>query len=132
MPRLPGPLRFAPSFPFAGRSRELGTLRTLVPSGDGAAARVVLVAGEAGSGKSRLVREFAHEAAEGGTLVLYGACDAVGQRPYRPFVEPLEQLVRTTDPAILRADLGPGGGELTRLLPDLTHRVGELPQPVAA
>src|SRR3954470_17086400 len=129
--RLPGPLRLAPSFPFAGRSRELALLRTLIP-GETESLRFALVGGEAGSGKSRLVREFAHEAAGAGTLVLYGACDAVVQRPYRPFVEALEQLVRTTDPAILRADLGPGGGELTRLLPDLTHRVGELPQPVAA
>ena len=28
--------------------------------------------------------------------------------------------------------MGPGGGELTRLLPDLPARVGELPEPVAA
>src|SRR3954467_10901696 len=132
MPRLPGPLRLAPSFPFAGRSRELAMLRTLVPSEDGDAARLVLGAGEAGCGKSRLVREFAHEAAEGGTLVLYGACDAVVQRPYRPFVEALEQLVRTTDREILRGCLAPGAGASPRLLPDLTHRVGELPQPVAA
>src|SRR3954454_8886798 len=132
MTRLPGPLRFAPSFPFAGRSRELGTLRTLVPSGDGDAARVVLVAGEAGSGKSRLVREFAHEAADGGALVLYGACDAVVRRPYRPFVEALDQLVRATDAETLRADLRPGGGELARLVPDLALHVAELPPPVAA
>jgi len=132
MARLPGPLRLAPSFPFAGRSRERAMLRALVPSEDGDAARLVLVAGEAGSGKSRLVREFAHEAAEGGALVLYGACDAVVRRPYRPFVEALDQLVRATDAETLRADLGPGGGELARLVPDLALRVGELPPPVAA
>ena len=132
MPRLPGPLRLAPSFPFAGRSRELAMLRALVPSEDGDAARLVLVAGEAGSGKSRLVREFAHEAADGGALVLYGACDAIVRRPYRPFVEALDQLVRATDAETLRADLGPGGGELARLVPDLALRVGELPPPVAA
>jgi DNA-binding CsgD family transcriptional regulator/tetratricopeptide (TPR) repeat protein len=130
--KLPGPLRLAPSLPFAGRSRELALLRTLVPRGESDSLRFALVGGEAGSGKSRLVREFAHEAAERGTLILYGACDAVVQRPYRPFVEALEQLVRTTDPATLRADLGPSGGELTRLLPDLAHHVGELPPPVAA
>src|SRR4051794_684348 len=130
--KLPGPLRLSPSLPFAGRSRELALLRTLVPRGENDSLRFALVGGEAGSGKSRLVREFAHEAAQGGTLVLYGACDAVVQRPYRPFVEAPEQPVRTTDPAIRRADLAPGGGELPRLLPALTHRVGELPQPVAA
>jgi DNA-binding CsgD family transcriptional regulator/tetratricopeptide (TPR) repeat protein len=129
---LPGPLRLTPSLPFAGRSREVASLRRLVPHGEGEGVRFALVGGEAGSGKSRLVREFALEAAGGGARVLYGACDSVVQRPYRPFVEALEQLVRTTDPATLRADLGPGRGELTRLLPDLPHRVGELPPPVRA
>jgi predicted ATPase/DNA-binding CsgD family transcriptional regulator len=130
--KLPGPLRLTPSLPFAGRSRELALLRTLIPQGDSESVRFALVGGEAGSGKSRLVREFAHEAAAAGALVLYGACDAVVQRPYRPFVEALEQLARTTEPATLRADLGAAGGELTRLLPDLPHHVGELPPPVAA
>ncbi len=132
MPRLPGPLRLTPSFPFAGRSRELATLRTLIPSVQGEALRIALVGGEAGSGKSRLVREFAHEAAAGGAVVLYGACDSVVRRPYRPFVEALDQLVRSTDDATLRDALGPEGGELSRLLPDLAQRVGELRAPVAA
>jgi predicted ATPase/DNA-binding CsgD family transcriptional regulator len=130
--KLPGPLRLTPSFPFAGRSRELALLRTLVPRRESEGLRFALVGGEAGSGKSRLVREFAHDAADGGAIVLYGACDSVVQRPYRPFVEALEQLVRSTDRETLRADLGAGGGELTRLLPDLPHHVGELPPPVAA
>ncbi|MCW2984689.1 MAG: transcriptional regulator, LuxR family, partial [Conexibacter sp.] len=46
--------------------------------------------------------------------------------------EALDQLVRATEPAVLRAALGTTGGELTRLLPDLPARVGELPPPVAA
>jgi DNA-binding CsgD family transcriptional regulator/tetratricopeptide (TPR) repeat protein len=132
MPKLPGPLRLTPSFPFAGRSRELETLRTLIPRAEGEAVRFALVGGEAGSGKSRLVREFAFEAVADGARVLYGACDSVVQRPYGPFVEALEQLVRTTDADTLRADLGAGAGELTRLLPDLPHHLGELPSPVAA
>src|SRR3954454_8179258 len=103
--RLPGPLRLAPSLPFAGRSRELALLRTLIP-GEVESLRFALVGGEAGAGKSRLVREFAHEAADGGALVLYCACDAAGQRPYEPFVEALEQSVRGPEPATLRADIG--------------------------
>ncbi|HEX2707262.1 MAG TPA: ATP-binding protein, partial [Solirubrobacterales bacterium] len=66
MPKLPGPLRLAPSFPFAGRSRELATLRTLIPSAEGEGLRFALIGGEAGSGKSRLIREFAQEAANEG------------------------------------------------------------------
>jgi DNA-binding CsgD family transcriptional regulator/tetratricopeptide (TPR) repeat protein len=132
MPKLPGPLRLTPSFPFAGRERELATLRSLIPHAEDDGLRFALVGGEAGSGKSRLVREFAHEVAGDGALVLYGACDSVVQRPYRPFVEALDQLVRITDPAVLRADLGAGAVELTRLLPDLGRHLGELPPPVAA
>jgi DNA-binding SARP family transcriptional activator/DNA-binding CsgD family transcriptional regulator len=128
---LPGPIRLSSPYPFVGRSRELTTLRTLVPRASAEGRRVALVGGEAGSGKSRLVREFAHEVAGEGVLVLYGACDAVVRSPYRPFVEALDHLVRATGD-LVRADLGPAGGELTRLLPDLALRIGELDAPIAA
>src|SRR5690349_24062474 len=129
MPQLPGPLRLTPSFPFVGRARELEALRALLPRDEDDGTRVALLSGEAGAGKSRLIREFAHEAADDGVLVLYGACDAVVQAPYAPFLSALEQLVRVTEPDVLRADLGATGGELTRLIPDLAARVGDLPDP---
>jgi predicted ATPase/DNA-binding CsgD family transcriptional regulator len=129
-PELPGPLRLTPSFPFVGRAGELATLRALLPDGASEGGRIALLAGEAGSGKSRLVRELAHDAAADGILVLYGACDAVVRTPYGPFVTALSQLARVTEPDLLRRDLGTGGGELARLLPDLSQRVGELPAPV--
>jgi predicted ATPase/DNA-binding CsgD family transcriptional regulator len=132
MPVLPAPLRLAPSFPFVGRSRELAALRMLMPRAEAESGRAALLSGEPGSGKSRLLRELAHEFAGEGALVLYGACDAVVATPYRPFVEALDPLVRTADPAALRVDLGPAGGALRRLLPDLEARVGELPSPVTA
>jgi DNA-binding CsgD family transcriptional regulator/tetratricopeptide (TPR) repeat protein len=129
---LPGSLRLTPSFPFVGRPRELALLRSLMPRAGGEGRRVALLGGEAGSGKSRLVREFAHEAANDGALVLYGACDAVVRIPHQPMAEALAHLARVTEPERLREDLGAGGGELTRLIPDLTARVGPLPDPVAA
>src|SRR5829696_4748004 len=127
---LPGPLRLTPSFPFVGRIRELATLRTLLPDDATEGGRVGLIAGEAGSGKSRLVREFAQDVAAARVLVLYGSCDAVVRTPYGPFVTALEQLARTSEPDVLRADLGTGGSELTRLLPDLPLLIGELPDPL--
>jgi DNA-binding CsgD family transcriptional regulator/tetratricopeptide (TPR) repeat protein len=130
--QLPGPLRLPPSSPFVGRSAELAALRALVPREAGERGRLALLGGEAGSGKSRLVRELAQALAAEGVLVLYGACDAVVHTPYRPFAEALDQLIRGTDPDVLHADLGGTGGELARLLPDLPARVGGLPAPVAA
>jgi DNA-binding CsgD family transcriptional regulator/tetratricopeptide (TPR) repeat protein len=132
IPGLPGSLRQSSISPFVGRAAELEKLRTLMPRAEGEGRRVALLAGEPGAGKSRLTREFAAEAAAEGVLVLGGACDAAVRTPYRPFVEALDQLVRVTDPAELGAALGTGGGELTRLLPDLPSRAGELPEPVEA
>lgn len=103
-----------------------------MPTAEGEGRRVVLLGGEPGSGKSRLVREFAAEAALDGVLVLYGACDAVVRTPYGAFAQALRRLMRVLDPAELRAALGDGGGELTRLLPDLSARIGELPAPLRA
>ncbi len=131
-PELPGSLRPTSSSPFVGRVAELEKLRSLIPEAAGEGRRVALLAGEPGAGKSRLVREFAGQAATDGALVLYGGCDAVVQTPYGPFVEVLDRLVRVTEVDELRAAIGPGGGELTRLLPDLPALVGELPEPVAA
>src|SRR5580693_6384514 len=129
---LPDPLRPTSISPFVGRAAELEKLRTLMPRAEGERRRVALLAGEPGAGKSRLTREFAAQAAMEGVLVLYGACDAVVRTPYGPFVEALEHLVRVTDEAQLRAALGTGGGELTRMLPDLSAQVDGLAQPVKA
>jgi DNA-binding CsgD family transcriptional regulator/tetratricopeptide (TPR) repeat protein len=132
IPDLPGSLRPTSTSPFVGRAAELEKLWTLMPRAEGERRRVALLAGEPGAGKSRLAREFAGRAAMEGALVLYGACDAVVRTPYGPFVEALDRLVRVTEVGELRGALGAGGGELTRLLPDLPALVGELPEPIEA
>jgi DNA-binding CsgD family transcriptional regulator len=132
MPDRPGSLRLTSTFPFVGRSEELRKLRTLLPLANGEGGRVVLLGGEPGSGKSRLVRELAAGAQGDGVLVLTGACDAMVRTPYGPFVEALDQLARTVEPDELRGALGATGGELTRLLPDLAARIGDLAPPVSA
>jgi predicted ATPase len=106
---LPAPLRVSSPFPFVGRAAELEKLRMLLPTAEGEGRRVVLLGGEAGSGKSRLVREFAAEAAGSGALVLHGACDAVVHAPYGPFSQALERLAAVLDEHELRTALGPSG-----------------------
>jgi DNA-binding CsgD family transcriptional regulator/tetratricopeptide (TPR) repeat protein len=129
---LPGGLRSSSPLPFVGREKEVEALRGLMPWAAGDARRAVLLAGEPGSGKSRLVREFSAETAAKGALVLYGACDAVVRTPYGPFIDALEHLARVSEPDVLRGALGGRAGELTRLLPDLPSRLGELAPPVQA
>ncbi len=129
---LPGQLRLTPSFPFVGRPREMAALQSLLPQAPGEGRRIALVGGEAGSGKSRLVREFAESAADAGALVLYGACEPDLTVAYRPVADAIDQFVQSSDPADLRRDLGAAGGELTRLVPRLADVVDGLRMPVAA
>jgi DNA-binding CsgD family transcriptional regulator len=121
---LPGPLRLSPAFAFAGRARELATLRALMPRTVAEGRRAALVAGEPGSGKSRLVRELAHELSAEGATVLYGDCDAVVGSPYAPFVAALSPLVRGRSASLVEA-VGPASAELVRLVPELASELGE-------
>jgi DNA-binding NarL/FixJ family response regulator/tetratricopeptide (TPR) repeat protein len=81
----------------------------------------LLIAGEAGVGKSRLVAELAAIADARGVLVLRGACANVGEEglPYGPIVEILGQLVRELDPERLETVVGTSGADLARLVPAL-------------
>ena len=122
---LPGVLRLAPAYAFAGRADELATLRAILPRAAGEGRRAAFIGGEPGSGKSRLVRELAHDVAGDGALVLYGDCDGVVSAPYEPFTEVLEQLVRELGPDELTETLGGHGAELRRLLPALPLEPGD-------
>jgi DNA-binding SARP family transcriptional activator len=118
---LPAPLRVSSPFPFVGREHELTLLSSLLRSvEEGEGGQVAVVGGEAGSGKTRLVRELARCAAERGTLVLYGGSDSVVSAPYQPFVEAIEFLMRVSDPVAFDRCLGTGRDELARILPDLS------------
>src|SRR5215207_2952751 len=98
-----------------GRGDELMTLGEAF----GATPSTVLIGGEAGVGKSRLIQEFTGSVADPGR-VLTGGCVEVGGVPYAPFTAALRPLVRQLGADGVAALL-PGGapGELSRLLPDL-------------
>jgi predicted ATPase len=129
---LPPSLHRLSALPFVGRSAELGTLGTLLPTAAGEGLRFVLLGGEPGSGKSRLARELARQATRDGAVVLYGACDAVVQAAYGPFADALEHVPDAVGPDELSAALGAEAGELTRLLPQLGAQLGEFPPRVTA
>jgi DNA-binding SARP family transcriptional activator len=88
-PMLPPRLRRIDTALFVGREAELARLRRLSVS-DGNTIRVALLAGEAGSGKTRLAARYAVEQANDGATVLYGACADVALVPYEPFAEALD------------------------------------------
>ncbi len=79
---------------FVGRVCELGELERALDAARAGTGSAVLVAGEAGIGKTRLVSEFARRARSAGSEVLLGrSIDLVGtELPYQPFAEALRPL----------------------------------------
>jgi DNA-binding CsgD family transcriptional regulator/tetratricopeptide (TPR) repeat protein len=77
-----------------GRARELGELDRALEATQAGRGTSVLVAGEAGIGKTRLATELAQRAREDGCQVLFGrSIDLVGtELPYQPFVEALRPV----------------------------------------
>jgi DNA-binding CsgD family transcriptional regulator len=85
----------------------------------------VLIGGEAGMGKTRLIGEFTATTRGAGVRVLTGACLELGADglPFSPFTAMLRDLVREAGPneiAALLSGSGRAARELARLLPELT------------
>jgi predicted ATPase/DNA-binding CsgD family transcriptional regulator len=104
-----------------GRAAELARLGAGLERAATGVPVAVVVAGEAGVGKTRLVTEFAGRAGSAGAVVLAGGCLDVGDGtlPYAPVAEALRSLTAVLDPAELDAVLGSARGELARLVPEL-------------
>ena len=102
-----------------GRADELQRLETALAAAAESRGSMVLIAGEAGIGKTRLASELAERARKSGATVLSGRCiDLVGSGlPYLPLVEALRPL--RGSPAL--ADVGRSLRELSRLVPELSE-----------
>jgi DNA-binding CsgD family transcriptional regulator len=103
---------------FVGRGEELAWLDGALADGG---LRTLLLGGEAGIGKTRLLAEFAARAQAAGARVLTGSCLHVGAGPlpYAPVSQALRQLVRELGAAALEGLAGGFRPELGRLVPDL-------------
>ncbi|MGC0374620.1 helix-turn-helix transcriptional regulator [Streptomyces sp. SAI-229] len=104
---------------FVGRSTELGTLNTALTRA-ATEPQALLIAGEAGVGKTRLVEEFAAEARRRGAIVALGGCVEIGADglPFAPFSTALRQLRRELPDQLAAAASGQEE-ELARLLPEI-------------
>lgn len=101
--------------PFVGRSQELSWLDRWLQEASGGHPRVVLIQGDAGIGKTRLLYEARSIAARLGMQVCFGRCREDLALPYLPFVESLRpQLEGLPDEA--RLALGPDFGTIRNLL----------------
>ncbi|WP_327372728.1 AAA family ATPase [Streptomyces sp. NBC_01216] len=104
-------------FAFVGREGEMRALMAALRDGPS----VVFVEGEAGVGKSRLLREVEHRLEAAGTLVLKGACHPLREPlPLGPAVDALRAAWPLIGP---ETRFGPATAVLAPYLPEITDRL---------
>ncbi|TDE60351.1 LuxR family transcriptional regulator [Nonomuraea mesophila] len=113
---------------FVGRQEEIKALSESFDEALEGAVTAVLIGGEAGVGKTRLVHRFAEHCAAGGAHVLYGGCVELSTEglAYAPFTAALRQLVRERGPDTVTGLLPDGAArDLARLLPEFGEPNGD-------
>ena len=112
--------------PLVGREREIAELRQAYDHAQAAQARVVILEGEAGIGKTRLAEVLLTWARQRGADILYGRAGEAAGLPYGPLAQALRgRLERENAPEDLLEELWLA--ELARLLPELHTRYPDLP-----
>ncbi len=108
----------------ASAVQAIGRRLDLVRGGNG---QVVVLAGEAGLGKSRLAAEVKRMATLDNWLILQGNCfEPDGALPYAPFLDLLRAFCSTRSNEELAREFGPSAWGPAKLLPELSVLVHEL------
>jgi len=109
---------------FVGRADELRDLKRAVEGALSGRGGVVMVSGEPGIGKTRLVEEACVYARLGGAQILVGhAYEAESTVPYMPFVEAIRAYVAARPPEALRDELGDAASEVAKLVSEIRNVV---------
>ncbi len=113
-----------------GRDGELARLVEAVDRADGGRPQLVVVSGEAGIGKTRLLSELVAKARAAGSRILAGGCLDIGEGgvPYLPLAQALRGLVRATEPGELERLLGPTREDLATIAPELAGAAPAAPR----
>src|SRR5207249_1068038 len=113
------PDRTVPADAFVGRATEVGTLAARAEDARRGRGSVVLVGGEPGIGKTRLVEEAADLAERSGMRVLWGSCwPGEGGPPFWPWIQVLRAFGRDPDAAAVLSSTAPAR-DVARLVPEL-------------
>ncbi len=117
--------------PFVGRTAERAELERLIDSTVRGRGGMILIGGEPGVGKTRLVEEVLDMSQRRRCLSLTGRCyEMEGTPPFMPFVETVELCARVVPPTVLREALGDAAPEVARLVPDLRRLFPDILAPI--
>ncbi|MBA3327822.1 MAG: AAA family ATPase, partial [Solirubrobacterales bacterium] len=114
--------------PLLGRARELADLHAGFDDAARGRARMHLIVGEPGVGKTRLAEELVAYAAAQGAVVAWSSGWGPAAPAYWPWTQVVRALVRD-DPAARGEDIRAAGPKLLRLVPALGELVPDLSPP---
>ncbi len=113
---------------FVGRRPQLDQLRGALEATLSGRARLVLVAGEPGVGKTTLVEQLVSEAKVRGAEVLWGrSYEGEIGAPYLAFAECFRAHVRGQPDDEVRQDLGGAAPEIATLVSEVREKFGDVP-----
>ena len=131
--RVPSPRPIATKeVPLVDRTEEMNVLKEAVYRAVHGEGGLVFVHGEAGIGKTRLVRELGAYARSRGVQVLYGRCPALfrmdGVPPYILWKEVIKDYLETCTPEQLHRVIGYYPAEVAKLVPEISQTLRSIPQ----
>jgi predicted ATPase/KaiC/GvpD/RAD55 family RecA-like ATPase/Tfp pilus assembly protein PilF len=131
--RVPSPRSAASKeVPLVDRAEEMNVLREVVYGAVHGEGGLVFVHGEAGIGKTRLLREVGGYAQSRGVQVLHGKCPALfrmdGVPPYVIWTEVIRDYLETCTPEQLYRVIGFYPAEVAKLVPELSQKLRTMPQ----
>jgi ABC-type oligopeptide transport system substrate-binding subunit/DNA-binding SARP family transcriptional activator len=118
--------------PLVGREREVAFLREYWQGAGAGQGGLILISGEAGVGKTRLVEEVAQHLRWQGVRVLWGRCYEFERLlPYQPVAEALRAILPTVTSAELAAFPTWTVAEVARLVPEMVEHFPDLEAPAS-
>ncbi|HYV22018.1 MAG TPA: AAA family ATPase [Candidatus Bathyarchaeia archaeon] len=110
-----------------GRSAEMNQLEVCVRDCLGGRGRTVLVSGEAGVGKTAMLRDFVKRARAIGTRVLVSECTEIeARRPFGPFMDIARAANRADALPVASSDTAAAAGDRYRLYSAFANLFGDL------
>jgi DNA-binding SARP family transcriptional activator len=111
--------------PLIGRSAELAQVQGALRAARTGRGAVLLVAGDAGIGKTRLLDEAGHVARAAGALVLLGrGHDGDGAPAFWPWIQAVRDYLDEVDDDQAAEDIGAGAGALAPAVPEVGRLAG--------
>jgi len=108
--------------PLVGRRAELDALVRMLEEAAEGSARVVILSGDAGIGKTRLARELAAHAAAHEARFVLGTCDESSPPAFWPWLPVLRRLVETLPQHVIEQISQEHARQIARLLPAISAR----------